>query len=170
MKSPKVAIFTSLGRMVFELYPEVAPITVANFLKLAESGFWQEGENHASSFYRVVPGFVAQGGPLNGDDEPINGTPIKGEFGPIGHDRGVLSMARAEDPDSASCHFFVCLALADKLDGKYASFGRLIFGEDVLHEIEMSERIDGLDGKQSWPVDQIKILRVEALKKETARR
>ena len=162
-KRPKVMIDTSLGVMIFELYPEVAPETVANFLKLAESGFWEEGENHASSFYRVVPGFVAQGGPLNGDDEPIDGTPIKGEFGPIGHGRGVLSMARAEDPNSASCHFFICLAMADRLDGKYASFGRLITGEDVLHEIEMSERTDGLDGKQSWPVDPIKIQRVREL-------
>jgi len=162
-KRPKVMIDTSLGVMIFELYPEVAPETVANFLKLAESGFWEEGENHASSFYRVVPGFVAQGGPLNGDDEPIDGTPIKGEFGPIGHDRGVLSMARAEDPNSASCHFFICLAMADRLDGKYASFGRLITGENVLHEIEMSERTDGLDGKQSWPVDPIKIRRVREL-------
>ncbi|OGC59675.1 hypothetical protein A2890_02105 [candidate division WWE3 bacterium RIFCSPLOWO2_01_FULL_53_14] len=163
MERPMVLIDTSLGNMIFELYPEVAPETVANFLKLAESGFWEEGENHASSFYRVVPGFVAQGGPLNGDDEPIDGTPIKGEFGPIGHDRGVLSMARAEDPNSASCHFFICLAMADRLDGKYASFGRLITGEDVLHEIEMSERTDGLDGKQSWPVDPIKIQRVREL-------
>ena len=163
MERPMVLIDTSLGNMIFELYPEVAPETVANFLKLAESGFWEEGENHASSFYRVVPGFVAQGGPLNGDDEPIDGTPIKGEFGPIGHDRGVLSMARAEDPNSASCHFFICLAMADRLDGKYASFGRLITGEDVLHEIEMSERTDGLDGKQSWPVDPIKIQRVMEL-------
>ena len=163
MERPMVLIDTSLGNMIFELYPEVAPETVANFLKLAESGFWEEGENHASSFYRVVPGFVAQGGPLNGDDEPIDGTPIKGEFGPIGHDRGVLSMARAEDPNSASCHFFICLAMADRLDGKYASFGRLITGEDVLHEIEMSERTDGLDGKQSWPVDPIKIRRVREL-------
>ena len=162
-KRPKVMIDTSLGVMIFELYPEVAPETVANFLKLAESGFWEEGENHASSFYRVVPGFVAQGGPLNKDDEPIDGTPIKGEFGPIGHDRGVLSMARAEDPNSASCHFFICLAMADRLDGKYASFGRLITGENVLHEIEMSERTDGLDGKQSWPVDPIKIRRVREL-------
>lgn len=163
MERPMVLIDTSLGNMIFELYPEVAPETVANFLKLAESGFWEEGENHASSFYRVVPGFVAQGGPLNGDDEPIDGTPIKGEFGPIGHDRGVLSMARAEDPNSASCHFFICLAMVDRLDGKYASFGRLITGEDVLHEIEMSERTDGLDGKQSWPVDPIKIQRVREL-------
>jgi len=162
-KRPKVMIDTSLGVMIFELYPEVAPETVANFLKLAESGFWEEGENHASSFYRVVPGFVAQGGPLSKDDEPIDGTPIKGEFGPIGHDRGVLSMARAEDPNSASCHFFICLAMADRLDGKYASFGRLITGENVLHEIEMSERTDGLDGKQSWPVDPIKIRRVREL-------
>jgi len=162
-KRPKVMINTSLGVMIFELYPEVAPETVANFLKLAESGFWEEGENHASSFYRVVPGFVAQGGPLSKDDEPIDGTPIKGEFGPIGHDRGVLSMARAEDPNSASCHFFICLAMADRLDGKYASFGRLITGENVLHEIEMSERTDGLDGKQSWPVDPIKIRRVREL-------
>jgi len=150
--------------LIFELYPEVAPLTVANFLKLAESRFWVE---KPSFLYRVLPGFVAQGGPLSPEDEQLDAEFIPGEFGTIAHERGVLSMARPENPDGASCHFFICLGKLERLDGQYASFGRRIAGEDVLHAIEHVEKKDGLDGRVSRPVEPILIRRVEELVRDS---
>lgn len=160
LDNPQVVISTSLGKMIFKLYPEVAPVTVENFLELARSQLFEE---NPSWVYRVIPGFVAQGGPLGGNDEQLNSAFIKGEFGSIKHERGVISMARSSDPDSANCHFFICLATLERLDGQYASFGRLISGEKVLAAIEDVERTDGVDGKLSRPVPPVRILRVEEL-------
>jgi len=167
MTRPKVTIDTSLGVMIFELYPEAAPATAANFLKLVRKGFYGETADYVCYFYRVIPGFVAQGGPLGDHDEQVNSAPIKGEFGPILHERGVLSMCRSEDPDSASCQFFICLGKLAKLNGQYASFGRLIAGEDVLRQIEQAETTDGLDGAKSRPVEPILILRVEEMVRDS---
>ena len=119
-----------------ELYPEIAPITVANFEKLANEGFYD-----GLTFHRVIPGFMIQGGcPLgNGTGGP--GYSIKGEFAANGvnndlrHTRGVLSMARAMDPDSAGSQFFIMVEDAPHLDGQYAAFGKITDGMEAADRI-----------------------------------
>lgn len=152
---PRIKITTPFGEMVFELYPEVAPKTVENFLELAESGFFNDGR---SSFYRVIPDFVIQGGPLDEEGNQVLGSQtIEGEFGGLPHERGVISMARTEDPDSASCHFFICLTRLERLDGSYAAFGRLIEGEEVLERVLAVPREIGFDERESHPTEPIPI-------------
>ena len=122
--------------MTGELYPEIAPITVENFEKLANDGFYD-----GLTFHRVIPGFMIQGGcPLgNGTGGP--GHNIKGEFAANGvkndlrHTKGVLSMARAMDPNSAGSQFFIMVADAPHLDGQYAAFGKVTDGMDAAMEI-----------------------------------
>lgn len=124
-----------------ELYPEIAPETVANFEKLVNEGFYD-----GLTFHRVIPGFMIQGGcPLgNGTGGPGYG--IKGEFSANGfennlkHDRGVLSMARAMDPDSAGSQFFIMVEKAPHLDGSYAAFGRIIEGMEAADTIVNQKR------------------------------
>ena len=119
-----------------ELYPEIAPITVENFEKLAGEHFYD-----GLTFHRVIPGFMIQGGcpRVNGTGGP--GYQIKGEFAANGvandlkHTRGVLSMARAMDPDSAGSQFFVMVADAPHLDGQYAAFGKVTEGMDAADNI-----------------------------------
>ena len=119
-----------------ELYPEIAPETVANFEKLVNEGFYD-----GLTFHRVIPGFMIQGGcPLgNGTGGPGYG--IKGEFSANGfennlkHDRGVLSMARAMDPNSAGSQFFIMVEDAPHLDGQYAAFGKITEGLDAADKI-----------------------------------
>ena len=112
-----------------ELYPDVAPITVANFEKLAADGFYD-----GLTFHRVIPGFMIQGGCPIGNGTGGPGHNIKGEFAANGvkndlkHDRGVLSMARAMDPDSAGSQFFIMVEKAPHLDGQYAAFGKITEG------------------------------------------
>ena len=119
-----------------ELYPEIAPITVANFEKLVSEGFYD-----GLTFHRVISGFMIQGGCPIGNGTGNAGTHIKGEFLANGvmnnlkHTRGVLSMARASAPDSASCQFFIMHEDASYLDGNYAAFGKVIEGMDVVDEI-----------------------------------
>ena len=124
-----------------ELYPEIAPETVANFEKLVNEGFYD-----GLTFHRVIPGFMIQGGcPLgNGTGGPGYG--IKGEFSANGfennlkHDRGVLSMARAMDPNSAGSLFFIMVEKAPHLDGSYAAFGRIIEGMEAADTIVNQKR------------------------------
>lgn len=124
-----------------ELYPEIAPETVANFEKLVNEGFYD-----GLTFHRVIPGFMIQGGcPLgNGTGGPGYG--IKGEFAANGfennlkHDRGVLSMARAMDPNSAGSQFFIMVEKAPHLDGSYAAFGRIIEGMEAADTIVNQKR------------------------------
>ena len=122
--------------MTLELYPEKAPITVENFEKLASSGFYD-----GLIFHRVIKGFMIQGGDPTGTGRGGPGYSIKGEFSSNGfnnnlkHTRGVLSMARAQNPNSAGSQFFIMHADAPHLDGAYAAFGKLVSGEDVLDEI-----------------------------------
>lgn len=124
-----------------ELYPEIAPETVANFEKLVNAGFY-----NGLTFHRVIPGFMIQGGcPLgNGTGGPGYG--IKGEFAANGfennlkHDRGVLSMARAMDPDSAGSQFFIMVEKAPHLDGSYAAFGRITEGMEAADTIVNQKR------------------------------
>ena len=124
-----------------ELYPEIAPITVENFEKLAGEGFYD-----GLTFHRVIPGFMIQGGcPLgNGTGGP--GHTIKGEFAANGvkndlkHDRGVLSMARAMNPNSAGSQFFIMVEKAPHLDGQYAAFGRITEGMEAADRIVAVQR------------------------------
>lgn len=119
-----------------ELYPEIAPITVENFEKLAGEHFYD-----GLTFHRVIPGFMIQGGCPRGNGSGGPGYQIKGEFAANGvandlkHTRGVLSMARAMDPDSAGSQFFVMVADAPHLDGQYAAFGKVTEGMDAADNI-----------------------------------
>ena len=119
-----------------ELYPETAPITVENFEKLAGEKFYD-----GLTFHRVIPGFMIQGGCPRGNGTGGPGYQIKGEFAANGvandlkHTRGVLSMARAMDPDSAGSQFFVMVADAPHLDGQYAAFGKVTEGMDAADKI-----------------------------------
>jgi cyclophilin family peptidyl-prolyl cis-trans isomerase len=131
-------ITTSLGVMVIEFYPDVAPHHVANFEKLARSGFYD-----GTAFHRVIPGFMIQGGDPNTKDDTKKdswgmggpGYTIDAEFNAKHHARGIVSMARTSDPNSAGSQFFICHADAGSLDGQYTVFGNLIKGFDVLDKI-----------------------------------
>ena len=122
--------------MKAELYPDVAPNTVNNFISLVKKGFYD-----GLIFHRVIAGFMIQGGDPEGAGMGGPGYSIKGEFNYNGvennlkHSRGVLSMARAQHPDSAGSQFFIMHADAPHLDGQYAAFGKLVEGEDVLDSI-----------------------------------
>ncbi len=124
------------GIIKLELYPEIAPISVDNFKKLVTSGFYD-----GLIFHRVINGFMIQGGCPNGNGMGGPGWTIKGEFAANGvpndlkHTAGVLSMARAMDPDSAGSQFFIMHKNAPYLDGQYAAFGKVIEGMDVVNKI-----------------------------------
>ena len=125
--------------MKAELYPDAAPITVENFIKLIDNEFY-----NGLTFHRIIRGFVIQGGDPQGNGTGGSGQHIIGEFAKNGikndikHERGVLSMARAAHPDSASSQFFIMHAEAPHLDGDYAAFGRIIEGIEVVDEIVLS--------------------------------
>ena len=127
-------------KIKLELYPDIAPETVANFEKLVSKGFYD-----GLTFHRVIPGFMIQGGCPHGNGTGNSGERIKGEFAANGvkndlkHTRGVLSMARAADPNSASCQFFIMHKDAPHLDGSYAAFGKVVEGMDAVDEIAETE-------------------------------
>ena len=129
------------GKMVAELYPEVAPNTVNNFISLVKSGFY-----NGLIFHRVIPGFMIQGGCPQGTGMGGPGYSIKGEFSGNGvkndlkHDRGVLSMARSMMPNSAGSQFFIMVAKAPHLDGQYAAFGKVTEGMEVADAIVSADR------------------------------
>lgn len=124
------------GTIEMELYPDVAPNTVNNFISLVEDGFYD-----GLIFHRVIPGFMIQGGDPDGVGTGGPGYSIKGEFeangveNDVSHERGVLSMARSQHPDSAGSQFFIMVADSGHLDGEYAAFGKVIDGIDVADEI-----------------------------------
>jgi peptidyl-prolyl cis-trans isomerase B (cyclophilin B) len=143
-----------------ELDEKAAPITCANFLKLVSSKFYD-----GLTFHRIIPGFMIQGGCPRGDGTGGPGWNIKGEFSgngvtnPILHKRGVISMARAMDPDSAGSQFFIMHADAPHLDGQYAAFGHVVNGMDVVDEIAAA-RTDWND-KPAQPVVMASVRVVE---------
>lgn len=124
------------GIIDIELYPDAAPITVKNFEKLVSEGFY-----NGLGFHRVIPGFMIQGGDPLGNGMGASDENIKGEFSanghnnPIKHTRGVISMARSFNPNSASSQFFIMHADAPHLDGQYAAFGKVVSGMDVVDKI-----------------------------------
>lgn len=132
-----ITITMANGKKIkIELYPDTAPITVENFIKLVRDGFYD-----GLTFHRVIPGFMIQGGCPNGTGTGGPGWHIKGEFAsngvenPLKHTRGMISMARAMDPDSAGSQFFIMHQDAPHLDGQYAAFGKVVEGMDVVDEI-----------------------------------
>ena len=171
-KKEVAVIKTSEGNMVAEFWSDVAPKTVENFKKLAKSGFYD-----GTAFHRIVKGFMIQGGdPLTKDlaNESRYGTgdpgyKIKAEFNKKSHERGVLSMARSSDPDSAGSQFFICLGNVSRLDGQYTTFGKLIKGDDVLGKIGDTEVTMSGSGEKSKPtkrvtVESIKIVPADSVK------
>lgn len=137
MANPVVTFTMADGKvMKAELYPEVAPNTVNNFISLVKKGFYD-----GLIFHRVIKGFMIQGGDPKGNGTGGSEETIPGEFrangydNPISHTRGAISMARAQDPDSASSQFFICQADCAFLDGDYAAFGQVTDGMDVVDAI-----------------------------------
>jgi peptidyl-prolyl cis-trans isomerase B (cyclophilin B) len=148
------------GKIDVELDPAAAPITVENFLKLVNEGFYD-----GLTFHRIIPGFMIQGGDPEGTGMGGSGTEIKGEFSangvdnPISHVRGVISMARSQAPDSASSQFFITNADSVFLDGDYAAFGRVTSGMDVVDQISAVET-----GASDAPVTPVVIESVKQVK------
>jgi cyclophilin family peptidyl-prolyl cis-trans isomerase len=141
----KVVIKTSKGDITMKVYPKDAPNTVATFLELVNSKFYD-----GTLFHRVEPGFVIQGGdPLSKDpngDPALFGTggpgfKVKGEFNKQKHVKGAVAMARAEDPDSAGSQFYITLAPQPMLDGQYTVFGQVVSGMDVVDKIQKGDKI-----------------------------
>src|SRR5438093_3507401 len=171
--SNEVAVIkTSEGDMVIEFWPDAAPKTIENFKKLARSGFYD-----GTIFHRIVKGFMIQGGDPNSKDtgketsygEGGPGYKIKAEFNDRSHERGVISMARSSDPDSAGSQFFICLASVPRLDHQYATFGKLIKGDDVLGKIGDMPVTRSSSGENSKPtkrvvIESIKIVPADSIK------
>jgi len=157
MNTNEVAVIsTTEGQMVVKFWPDVAPKTVENFKTLAGKGFYD-----GTAFHRIVKGFMIQGGdPLSKGDNDMVGTggpgyKIKAEFNDKPHVRGVLSMARSQNPDSAGSQFFICLGDARFLDKQYTAFGEVIKGDDVLGKIGETPTVSGGGGEKSKPTKRI---------------
>ena len=147
-KMQEVAVIeTRHGKIVLKFFPDKAPKHVESFKKLAKAGFYD-----GTTFHRVIPGFMIQGGDPNSKDAKARhthgtggpGYTIPAEFSMTAHKRGILSMARSQDPDSAGSQFFICHADANFLDGQYTVFGETIEGLDVVDKI-VNEKRDGND-------------------------
>ena len=147
------------GKLVMELYPDIAPITVQNFKDLVADEFYD-----GLTFHRVYKGFMIQGGDPKGNGTGDSGKRIKGEFtangveNDLSHTRGVVSMARGSySYDSASCQFFIVHADSDFLDGQYAAFGRVIYGMDTVDGIANTAVKYNTSGEKSSPISPVKI-------------
>ncbi len=143
-----------LGRIILRFLPDVAPKHVNNFVKLSKEGFY-----NGTTFHRVIPGFMIQGGDPNSKNPDRSahgmggpGYKVKAEFNSKPHKRGVVSMARANDPDSAGSQFFICLADANFLDWQYTVFG------EVLNGMEVADKIVGMkrDGRDN-PLERVEM-------------
>lgn len=135
-KKPYAIIETEKGRIVIELFPEVAPKTVANFIKLANQGFY-----NGLTWHRVVPGFVIQGGDPLGNGTGGPGYTIEAEFNNKKHVKGTVAMARSADPNSAGSQFYITLAPQPHLDGRYTVFGQTVEGTDVPEKIVQGDHM-----------------------------
>src|SRR5437867_5284711 len=165
-------IKTSEGEMVVQFWTDTAPNTIENFKKLARSGFYDR-----TTFHRIVNRLMIQGGDPNSKDPAKEssygqggpGYKIKAEFNAHSHERGVISMARGPDPDSAGSQFFICFAPVPRLDGQYTTFGKLIKGDDVLEKIGGTPVTRNSSGEMSKPrkrvvVESIKIVPANSVK------
>ena len=155
----RAAIDTTLGRIVVEFFPDRAPNHVRQFLRLAQAGVYD-----GTAFHRVVKGFVIQGGHMPTRREPPDDRQetyirtLQPEFNATTHDRGIVSMARLDDPGSATTSFFICTGEASSLDGKYTAFGRVVDGLSVVEAIEAVS----LNGEE--PVTRIELKQVRVVK------
>lgn len=157
-------IKTSEGDMVVEFWTDAAPNTIENFKKLARAGFY-----NGTIFHRIVKAFMIQGGDPNSKDpskenrygEGGPGYKIKAEFNDHSHERGVISMAREPDPDSAGSQFFICLAPVPRLDHQYTTFGKLIKGDDVLAKIGDTPVSRNSMGEMSKPTKRVTIEKID---------
>ncbi|HTN43490.1 MAG TPA: peptidylprolyl isomerase [Nitrospiria bacterium] len=133
---PVVTIETDKGNILFEMYPDVAPKTVARITELIKQGFY-----NGLTFHRVEPGFVIQGGDPNGNGTGGSGVKLKAEFNKKPHLLGTVAMARASDPDSADSQFYICLGPQPFLDGKYTVFGQVTdkASLDVIQKIQRGD-------------------------------
>jgi peptidyl-prolyl cis-trans isomerase B (cyclophilin B) len=172
MSNEEAIIKTTEGDMVIQFWTDAAPNTIENFKKLAKQGFY-----NGTAFHRIVKGFMIQGGdPLTKDPskEAMWGTgdpgyKIKAEFNSHSHQRGVLSMARSNDPNSAGSQFFICLGDASFLDGQYTSFGKVIKGDDVLGKIGDTPVTVGSGGERSKPAKRVEIKSVDIVPADTVK-
>ena len=158
--TPRAIIHTNYGDMTVEFWPDVAPRTVDNFLKLSRENYYT-----GTAFHRIIKGFMIQGGCPNSKvgarGTPGTGSPgymIKAEFNNRAHVKGVLSMARSSDPDSAGSQFFVCHGDASFLNNKYTAFGKLVSGEEVLNKIAAIACV-GSEG--STPTERVEITSID---------
>jgi peptidyl-prolyl cis-trans isomerase B (cyclophilin B) len=157
-------IKTSEGEMVVQFWTDAAPNTIENFKKLAKQGFYD-----GTIFHRIVKGFMIQGGDPNSKDlakenrygEGGPGYKIKAEFNDHSHERGVISMAREPDPDSAGSQFFICLAPVTRLDHQYTTFGKLTKGDDVLGKIGDTPVTRNSMGENSKPAKRVTIEKID---------
>jgi peptidyl-prolyl cis-trans isomerase B (cyclophilin B) len=157
---------TSDGEMVVEFWTEVAPKTVENFKKLARQGFYD-----GTAFHRIIKGFMIQGGDPNTKDLSNEssygiggpGYKIAAEFNDRPHIRGVLSMARSADPNSAGSQFFICLGTASSLDHQYTAFGKVIKGLDVLDKIGNTPVTRSASGETSKPTTRVALESVKVV-------
>jgi len=158
--TPRAIIHTNYGDMTVEFWPEVAPRTVDNFLKLSREKFY-----NGTAFHRIIKGFMIQGGCPNSKigarGTPGTGGPgymVKAEFNNRAHVKGVLSMARSSDPDSAGSQFFICHGDASFLNNQYTAFGKLVAGEEVLNKIA---DVVCVGPERSTPTERVEITGVE---------
>jgi len=142
MSESRAVIETRLGKIELKFFPDVAPNHVNNFIDLAKKGFYD-----GTIFHRVIPGFMIQGGDPNSKDHDKSrhgmgdaGYKLKAEFNDKSHKRGILSMARSANPDSAGSQFFICVADAPHLDRQYTVFGEVVSGLDVVDKIVSQPR------------------------------
>ncbi|MCE8423742.1 MAG: peptidylprolyl isomerase [Candidatus Methanoperedens sp.] len=137
MPNRTAVLETAKGTIKFELKETEAPITTKNFIELIEKGFYD-----GLTFHRVEPGFVIQGGDPKGDGTGGSGKTIKLEVHPsLSHKKGAVGMARSQDPNSASCQFYICIEDAKFLDKNYAVFGQVTEGQDVISKIRKGDKI-----------------------------
>ena len=164
-------ISTTEGEMVLEFWPDVAPKTVENFKTLAQKGFYD-----GTCFHRIIKGFMIQGGdPLTKDAAREShwgtggpGYQIKAEFNERSHQRGVISMARSANPDSAGSQFFICDGDASFLDRQYTAFGKVIKGDDVLAKIAGTPVGPSSSGEQSRPLRRVSVISIKIMPADAA--
>jgi len=149
---------TNAGPITVRFFDEDAPKTVENFRKLAGEGFYD-----GLVFHRVIKDFMIQGGCPRGDGTGDPGYKIKAEFNDTPHVKGIVSMARAQDPNSAGSQFFICHGKADFLDRQYTAFGKLAAGMDVLDKIATAPTV-AQRGEKSKPVNPVKVQKVRIVR------
>jgi len=157
--NPLVRLTTNMGTIDLELFPDVAPVHVANFLKLTASGFYS-----GLIFHRVIDGFMIQAGAFSPDGQHRQAEMIPDEFNDSLHHAGTLAMAHGNDPNTASSQFYICLAPKPQLDGKYTVFGKTISGFEVVQAIGKVKTSGNQGRPPNWPIEPVIIEKVEIIK------